>query len=295
MKGTLWIKPKRKRTRLFKGLLLCILLLFFVVPYVRIASEKKTLETKLSQLTAELAFLKTENKKLFEENKRLSQKIAMLEGEKRELLVKNIKQLKDRYELLERLLRELGVKETLKKAQSSKTKGVSPEGGIFVPLSEKPDYRYLLELSERLVEAVDAHLEVITKVPVGRPAPGYISSRFGRRRDPFSGKPAFHTGVDIAAYAGTPVKSTADGKVIYAGRHPGYGNVVVIEHGFGYSTLYGHLKRLKVVAGQRVKRGDTIGYIGNTGRTAGTHLHYEVRRYGRYLTPLKFIKFKTRP
>ncbi len=106
---------------------------------------------------------------------------------------------------------------------------------------------------------------------------GWISSKFGFRRSPFSDKEEFHAGVDIAVHEGTPVIATAGGKVTFAGRRGSFGNVVYIDHGFGIVTRYAHLKCCHAEKGQNVKRGAVIGEVGSTGRSTGPHLHYEVR------------------
>jgi len=105
---------------------------------------------------------------------------------------------------------------------------------------------------------------------------GWISSKFGYRDSPFTGKREFHSGVDIAIKTGTPVKATANGKVVYVGYKDLLGKAIVIEHGFGIRTQFGHLSAMHVKAEQEVKRGDIIGVVGSTGRSTGPHLHYEV-------------------
>jgi murein DD-endopeptidase MepM/ murein hydrolase activator NlpD len=109
------------------------------------------------------------------------------------------------------------------------------------------------------------------------PVMGHITDSFGQRLDPFSGEGAFHTGVDVAADYGAPVHATADGVVLDAGQHSGYGRVVIVDHGFGLTTWYAHLSSYAVISGTRVKRGEVIGYTGISGRSTGPHVHYEVR------------------
>ena len=114
-------------------------------------------------------------------------------------------------------------------------------------------------------------------------------SGFGYRTDPFTKARKMHEGMDFTAKTGTPIYATGDGYVARADNAAsGYGNHIVIRHGFGYETLYGHLSRYKCRAGQRVKRGDIIGYIGSTGRSEGPHLHYEVHNNGKVVNPLNF-------
>jgi len=126
--------------------------------------------------------------------------------------------------------------------------------------------------------------------PIGWPVPGALSSGFGRRTDPQTGEPAFHSGLDIRAPSGTPVKATADGIVSVSGWVSGDGNIVAIEHGHDFSTAYAHNVQNLVKVGQRVKRGDTIALSGATGRTTGPHVHYEVWKRGTPTDPIPFLK-----
>jgi murein DD-endopeptidase MepM/ murein hydrolase activator NlpD len=122
------------------------------------------------------------------------------------------------------------------------------------------------------------------------PVSGRITSSFGERTDPFNGEGAFHAGVDIAAPTGTPIYAPADGVVAKAGPASGYGHEVIIDHGGGISTLYGHLSSFAVVAGQIVKRGQVIGYVGDLGRSTGPHLHYEVLINNLPVNPHKYMR-----
>jgi len=128
-------------------------------------------------------------------------------------------------------------------------------------------------------------------VPGGRPVEsGYISSLYGQRTDPFHGNQANHPGLDFAGAAGTRVLAVADGIVSHAGTDGGYGRSVEITHGNGYVTRYAHNAKLLVVPGQTVKRGDPIALMGSTGRSTGTHLHFEVMRDGKRVNPLSFVR-----
>jgi len=125
--------------------------------------------------------------------------------------------------------------------------------------------------------------------PSGAPVKGWLTSTFGMRNSPFSGQRKMHEGVDIAARTGTPVIATADGIVAQAETAPGYGKLVVVDHGYGYKTYYGHNSKIFVRAGQRVTRGEKIAAVGNTGSSTGSHVHYEVRRNGVPINPKKFL------
>lgn len=126
--------------------------------------------------------------------------------------------------------------------------------------------------------------------PRGWPAEGRISSLFGDREHPLYGVRKFHSGVDIALPTGTPLHATADGVVSFSGRGTNNGNITVIEHGLGYSTIYAHNTRNTVHAGQTVRRGDLIAYSGSTGASTGPHIHYEIWKNGKSIDPMPFIK-----
>ena len=142
---------------------------------------------------------------------------------------------------------------------------------------------------DRLEQAWGERLKVLASTPSLAPVSGFFSDGFGWRRDPIDGAREFHKGVDIVASTGTPVRASADGLVTAAGRMAGYGAMIQVVHGFGMSTRYGHLSRVMVAPGQRVKRGEVIGLVGSTGRSTGPHLHYEVFRAGVQVDPRKYL------
>jgi murein DD-endopeptidase MepM/ murein hydrolase activator NlpD len=158
--------------------------------------------------------------------------------------------------------------------------------------------RTLLEsLESRLVAVrgfVDRRNALAAATPSMWPANGWLTSTMGPRQDPLSGQADFHSGLDIAAESGTPVYATAGGTVVEAGRHASYGNLIVLDHGFGIQTRYGHLSKISVKPGDKVKRGDVIGKVGATGRATGTHLHYETLANGKLLNPLRLLTQKPR-
>ena len=121
------------------------------------------------------------------------------------------------------------------------------------------------------------------------PVAGWMSSSYGNRVDPFNGGPDFHSGLDISADSGQPVRATADGTVISARYTGNFGNLVVLDHGFGIGTRYGHLSRFTVFEGQRIRRGDIVGLVGSTGRSTSAHLHYEVTLNGRSANPMRLL------
>lgn len=121
------------------------------------------------------------------------------------------------------------------------------------------------------------------------PAHGWLTGTFGGRSDPFSGEPAYHQGIDIATDKGQPIFATADGVVESASYTGDYGNLIVINHGFGLTTRYGHMSSFVAKPGIRIKRGDVIGYVGSTGRSTGTHVHYEILANGKLINPLQIL------
>ena len=121
------------------------------------------------------------------------------------------------------------------------------------------------------------------------PAHGWLTGTFGGRSDPFTGEPGFHQGLDISTEKGQPVYATAAGTIESAAYTGDYGNLIVVQHGFGLVTRYGHLSAFHVKPGQAVRRGDVIGYVGATGRATGAHLHYEIVANGRLINPLQIL------
>lgn len=153
--------------------------------------------------------------------------------------------------------------------------------------------RSLLEsLQSRLhvvQRTVDRRNALAAATPSIWPARGWLTSTMGARQDPITGGEDYHGGLDIAGEKGQPVYATAAGSVTQAGHQGAYGNLIVLDHGFGLQTRYGHLLDLTVTAGQQVKRGDIIGRVGATGRATGYHLHYEVLANGKLLNPLHLL------
>jgi murein DD-endopeptidase MepM/ murein hydrolase activator NlpD len=143
---------------------------------------------------------------------------------------------------------------------------------------------------EALREELDSRRIVLESIPALWPVRGILSSGFGVRTSPFTDTPVFHHGLDIIARPGVPVRAAAAGKVVRSGYESLFGNVVVLEHGYGYRTLYAHLGKQLAAAGDIVQRGDPVGTVGETGRTTGAHLHYEVHVNGLAVNPFRFLK-----
>ncbi len=163
-------------------------------------------------------------------------------------------------------------------------------GGPFVAPETAEDFdRSLVTLDNALARLEHMRGEV-KKLPFANPSPASdITSRFGNRLDPFLGRLALHAGIDFRAAVGTRITATAPGKVIVAGRNGGYGNMVEIDHGNGVTTRYAHLSSVLVNVGDHVEAGEAIAKTGNTGRSTGPHLHYEVRLNGEATDPMRFL------
>jgi murein DD-endopeptidase MepM/ murein hydrolase activator NlpD len=167
---------------------------------------------------------------------------------------------------------------------SSVAAGADPAFGLL---------RDVLHIVERKLDqarpGVERREALAAATPSIWPVTGWMSSTFGSRTDPFTGSRDFHAGLDISADPGEPVRATADGSVIHARRSGDFGNLVVLDHGFGIGTRYGHLSRFAVFDGQKVHKGDIVGYVGSTGRSTSSHLHYELLLNGRPVNPLRLL------
>ncbi len=217
------------------------------------------------------------------------------------LLEKVVNQTNTQLTSLETLASEVAVTYGFGKTQQPPT----PIGTVNAPVGADPLAGYSASLyAFNLIERasmIPSHsaavlgllsnpLEQPSDIPYLWPVRGEVTAGFGERLDPFSGEGAFHSGIDIAAPEGTPVRAAADGIVLHAGPgEPGYGNDVLIDHGWGITTKYAHLRRIFVVEGQEVKQGQVIGSVGMTGRTTGPHLHYEVLVHRTPVNPAKFL------
>ena len=184
-----------------------------------------------------------------------------------------------------------GIEETLLEMQDIlQKKGIKKElsiGGEFIP-AEKLTLSYV----EYMKKDIDDLFNTMVSTPVGTPLTGKINSSFGYRKDPFKKRAGFHSGIDIDANYAQKIVATADGKVTKASWHSSYGKTVIIEHENGYETLFGHLSSITVKEGDQVKVGNAIGKAGSTGRSTGTHLHYEVIKDGKRVNPKKFLSLK---
>ncbi len=169
--------------------------------------------------------------------------------------------------------------------------GKAAMGGPLVAIDTAHMFDTKVKELDLALNRLDAVRKEAARLPISNPAPGRaISSTFGVRKDPFLGTPALHSGMDFSAPTGFPAKATAAGTVARAGWNGGYGRLVEIDHGNGLSTRFAHLSRIDVVEGRKVERGDIVGVVGSSGRSTGPHMHYEIRRDGEAVDPLRFIK-----
>ena len=226
--------------------------------------------------------LQSENKQLKSNNQRLSQTLTQVQA--------RLTQFEQRTKAL---AIAAGVA-NLFSDTSAAAPGAVGSGGPLNKLGAEPEalVRRQEQLDQQLAKVEKRLSEqalVISHTPVVAPVVGVITDGFGPRIDPVTHQPGFHDGLDISVAFGTVVTAPADGVVTYADRDSGYGRLLKINHGYGYSTMYGHLDRFLVKEGSRVTRGQPIGKVGMSGRTTGPHLHYEVWKDGEKQNPLYYI------
>lgn len=180
-------------------------------------------------------------------------------------------------------------------ANELKVPGVKNAGGPFVPLVDKTDdsaFGRGVRRVQTTIEKSEKLFRLLPHIPLRQPLPGTldVTSPYGGRMDPFYGRAAMHTGVDLRDDMGSAVRVTAAGRVVTAGWNGGYGNMVEVDHGNGLTTRYGHLSAIDAKEGQMVNVGDIVGRLGSTGRSTGPHLHYEVRVDGDPVDPTRFLR-----
>jgi murein DD-endopeptidase MepM/ murein hydrolase activator NlpD len=164
-------------------------------------------------------------------------------------------------------------------------------GGPLIAVDDKLAFDTRVRALDEALTRLEGLKKKATLLPIHSPAPGYaISSTFGVRRDPILKTPAMHAGLDFRVPSGRSVRATGQGKVIAAGWNGGYGRMVEVDHGDGLTTRYAHMSKISVREGDIVERGDELGKVGSSGRSTGSHLHYEIRRGGTAINPLRFIK-----
>jgi murein DD-endopeptidase MepM/ murein hydrolase activator NlpD len=248
-------------------------------------------KTDVSDLRASHQALEAENASFRSATDELATQIASLEAAIQDLgarsaLDPNVAKTMDKLPALVKARAMGGSTEADRTAQRTLSSLGTPEDtfGLLRSLLESLESR--LNVVSRTVERRNA---LAAATPSIWPAKGWLSSTMGHRADPFTGEDDFHAGLDIAGERGQPVYATAAGTVTHTGFQGGYGNLITLDHGFGLETRYGHLLNYSVKQGAKVKRGDIIGHVGNTGRSTGYHLHYEVLANGKLLNPLQLL------
>jgi murein DD-endopeptidase MepM/ murein hydrolase activator NlpD len=206
-----------------------------------------------------------------------------------------VNSIADNYDSKARRMRGVLIELGLEAGKTATRDGAGAMGGPFIP-AQVPKDAMSFERQLHRIQITRAQITRLTRtlgaVPVRKPIDGELDlqSGFGVRIDPFLGRPAMHTGLDLHGETGDVVRATADGTVTAAGWSGGYGRAVDIDHGNGLSTRYGHLSSIDVRVGQSIKTGQIIGKVGSTGRSTGPHLHYETRLRGEAIDPQKFLR-----
>ncbi|MDW2958653.1 MAG: peptidoglycan DD-metalloendopeptidase family protein [Alphaproteobacteria bacterium] len=252
--------------------------------------------TKLSELSVEYELTRAENDELKRRNTQMAETmatiadadniivdaVAALTKENTEELHKNIKRINS-------TLVSLGLNE-LTLVRNANKHSNPLVGSAFSPIEfdKTLDAKYQ-KLADGL-ERWNGLRRLNQMLPLGKPVNARVTSNYGTRNDPFTGKPKKHRGIDFAGKIGTELMAVAPGRVVSAGERVGYGTTVEIDHGLGFTTLYAHLSRIMVSRGDWVRPGTVIGLAGSSGRSTGPHLHYEIRYKGSPFDPTKFVK-----
>ncbi len=227
---------------------------------------------ELAQAKAELTRIRLQRLRVID---RYETQIAELQQEKAKLYAAGISRLEERNKILKTLMDQIGIKIEVDEDPSH-------SGGLYIDPNIKAGHD--------LFNTTDRYITLLQQLPLGRPISTKITSRYGARRDPINHKKAFHAGIDFKGRRGDKVHATGTGIVKRSCYVRGFGNCIVLAHANGYDTLYAHLSKRLVKTGDRVIRGEIIGLVGNTGRSTGSHLHYEVHYHKKNLDPMKFLR-----
>ncbi len=245
---------------------------------VNSTSTSNQVQFAKAQLSHQLAEAREQLARVTREKEELAgsyqQQLADLKQDQESRLEGSITKLDEQSRVIETVINQLGVKVQIKEDPNH-------SGGPFISLDK---------YCNKLICDSDRFLSAIQSTPLGRPVKTRISSPFGKRTDPLNSKKAYHSGIDFRGNTGDKIRATGDGVVSKASYDKGYGYNIVLSHGKEYSTMYAHLSKRLVKKGDRVKRGQVIGLVGNSGRSTGSHLHYEVRRYGKAVNPKKYMQ-----
>ena len=251
---------------------------------------------KMSELAAEYELTRAENEGLKKQNIQMMESVVEIAAADNiivdtvsALTKTNTDELQQQIKKINSTLIALGLSETSLVKNANKYS--SPlVGAAFTPVefNKKLDTKY-----QKLADGLERWngLRRLNEIlPLGKPVESRVTSNYGTRKDPFTGKPKKHRGIDFAGKIGTELMAVAPGRVVSAGERVGYGTTVEIDHGLGFTTLYAHLSQIKVSRGDWVRPGTVIGLAGSSGRSTGPHLHYEIRYKGSPFDPTKFVK-----
>jgi murein DD-endopeptidase MepM/ murein hydrolase activator NlpD len=266
---------------------LCLSSLFSVSLFTRYRIASSQLTSLQQELDASDEIIARQQEENDEQRLQHDLQLARLElnnikqnafSDDKESLISNaVNELNERSEIIGRIISSIGIK----LPEKDKAEGEN-SGGPFIRQSE--------EQWDELLFKADKYLNTIRYLPFGKPLEGNITSRYGKRKDPLNKKSAFHSGIDIRGEKGDKIFATGDGIVKKAFRNGGHGNYVMIDHGNGYTTSFSHMKKFVVRKGDRIERGQLIGHVGNTGRSTGPHLHYEIALDKKTINPIKFLR-----
>ncbi|MBM9511407.1 M23 family metallopeptidase [Desulfogranum marinum] len=246
---------------------------------VRLFSSNYTLKKEVAALRTDIKTnteLATQLATATSQLEEYQQQISLLRQQQENLVEKSVSRLDERSKIIESVMDSIGVEVIIEEDPKH-------SGGPFISSGEG-------SYGEQLLLHTDKYLSILEKTPIGRPLPTKISSRFGRRKDPLNKKSAFHEGLDFKGNTGDKIRATGGGTVKTSTYSRGWGNYIVIDHHNGYKTLFAHLSKRLVKKGENVTRGMVIGHVGNTGRSTGSHLHYEIQLHGKPIDPMKYIK-----
>lgn len=272
----------RRKLKLTILISLCIFLTLSIASFqtLRLFSIKTDLDKQVVQLASQLQESNASREQFAAQVNKLRRmntgQAAAFQEEKTTKLNAAVTELEERSNLLEQIMCNIGidVKEVKGNTKNS--------GGPYLAPRET--------LGKDLLYRSDRYLDTFNYLPLGRPVPGPVTSRFGHRTDPVNGKKGFHSGVDMRGRNGQTIHSTGSGIVSQARFNGSYGRYIEIDHGNGYTTRFAHMKKFLVKKGDKVKRGQAIGKVGSSGRSTGPHLHYEVCLFDKPINPSKFMR-----
>lgn len=287
------LETRRLLTYLISAAVTLVILVTASLFSYSLFTSNRSMDKQLAELQTKVdtsdAVINEIQRKADSERRELNLKIATLRldnanqqaafKEEKELLLSTaVSELEERSVLIETIMHNIGVQVPADKS----SKSAQNSGGPFIEAAPG--------IQDNLLIKADKYTRIIKRIPLGSPGTGPITSRFGTRSDPFNGKSSTHEGIDFRGKTGDKIYATADGVVKRAMTNGSYGKYVEIDHQNGYITSFAHMHSFVVRKGDRVQRGQLIGLVGNTGRSTGPHLHYEVKYKGKPVNPIKYIQ-----